>query len=276
MPESLQKSISQSAGDWSDVELTSAVQAYLGMLYAELDGVSYNKAEVSRQLREGPLAGRTKGSIEFRMQNISAALYELKMPRIAGYLPARNIGSSVKEKLIALLRLNGIDSLAAFVPTSDQNSLAQKVTSLRKRHLGRIPTGTSSPAVVTSTTTTFVRDPAVKAWVLQCAKGTCEGCDNPAPFIGQDGLPYLEVHHVMPLSSHGSDTITNAVALCPNCHRRCHFSSDRDELKLELYEKISRLILEVPGHADAETDEFIDLGYRSSSFGPGQEGLLPD
>lgn len=259
MPESLQEPIAKNASDWNDTELTSAVQAYLGMLYAELDGEYYNKAEVNRQLRKGPLAGRTKGSIEFRMQNISAALYELKMPHIAGYLPAKNIGSSIKEKLIALLHLNGIDSLAAFVPTSNQNSFEEKVTSLRKRRLGKIPGGTSKPAVVTSTTTNFVRDPAVKAWVLQTTKGTCEGCDNPAPFVTQDGLPYLEVHHVMPLSSRGSDTITNAAALCPNCHRRCHFSGDRDEFKLELYRKIPRLILEVPELTPFDTDEFIHV-----------------
>jgi 5-methylcytosine-specific restriction protein A len=260
MPESFQEPPTQIASAWSDAELTSAVQAYLSMLHAELGGENYSKAEVNRQLREGPLAGRTKASIEFRMQNISAALYELKMPLIAGYLPAKNIGSAVKEKMIALLRQNGIDSLAAFVPTGDQNSLAEKVTALRKRHLGKIPSGTSKPAVVTSTATTFVRDPAVKAWVLQTAKGTCEGCDYPAPFVGKDGLPYLEVHHVMPLSSHGTDKTTNVAALCPNCHRRCHFSADRDEFKRELYRKIPRLILEVSEPASAETDEFIHIG----------------
>jgi len=89
---------------WTDEELTSAIQAYLDMLRAELNGQPYSKAEVNRQLRMGLLSSRTKGSIEFRMQNISAALYELRMPWIAGYLPARNIGSVVKEKMVTLLR----------------------------------------------------------------------------------------------------------------------------------------------------------------------------
>lgn len=249
----------KSTNAWSDAELTSAVEAYLAMLNAELSGEEYSKAEVNRQLREGPLAGRTKASIEFRMQNISAALYELKLPHVAGYLPARNIGSAVKEKIIASLRQNGIDRLSAYVPTSDEHSLAEKVSTLRMRRLGKTPPGSSKPALVTSTTTTYVRDPAVKAWVLQAAGGVCEGCNCAAPFQGQDGLPYLEVHHVTPLSSHGSDTTTNAAALCPNCHRRCHFSKDRDEFKLELYQKIPRLILEVPEPLSAETDVFIDF-----------------
>jgi 5-methylcytosine-specific restriction protein A len=248
-----------STTSWSDEELMSAVQAYLGMLRFELKGEPYNKAEVNRQLREGPLAGRTKASVEFRMQNISAALYELKMPYITGYLPARNIGSAVKEKMVELLRQNDIDFLAAYVPTADANALSAKVSALRKQAYLKMPSGSTHPQLTVKPTSSYVRDPAVKAWVLQIADGICEGCGHHAHFIGNDGLPYLEVHHVMPLASHGSDTPTNAVALCPNCHRRCHYSHDSDEFKLRLYENIPRLKLEVPEPIDAGTYESIDV-----------------
>jgi len=247
MPESFQDPVVLSNTYWTDEELISAIRAYLDMLRAELNGESYSKAEINRQLRAGALATRTKGSIEFRMQNISAALYELKMPWIAGYLPAKNIGSAVKEKMVELLRANGVEFLEPYVPTSDHEELTSKVTSLRKQALPVRPLGSFQPTMVSEITTSYVRDPAVKAWVLQTAGGTCEGCDTAAPFVALDGLPYLEVHHVMPLSSHGSDTTTNAVALCPNCHRRCHSSIDREEFKLSLYQKIPRLIVEVPG-----------------------------
>lgn len=238
----------------------SAVQAYLLMLRLELEGEPYSKAEVNRQLRDGPLAGRTKASVEFRMQNISAALYELKMPYVAGYLPARNIGSAVKQKMVELLRQNDIEFLMAYVPTAETDALSAKVSSLRKLAFLKMPPGSKQPQLVVKTTSTFVRDPAVKAWVLKTANGTCEGCNSPAPFTGNDGLPYLEVHHVMPLASHGSDTPTNAVALCPNCHRRCHYSKDSDEFKLQLYENIPRLCLEVPEPIDDGTYESISVG----------------
>jgi len=52
--------------------------------------------------------------------------------------------------------------------------------------------------------------------------GTCELCDQPAPFTKKNGDPYLEVHHVKQLADGGEDTINNAVALCPNCHRKMH------------------------------------------------------
>lgn len=245
---------------WSDAELNSSVQAYLRMLRFELAGARYSKAEINRTLRDGPLTTRSKASVEFRMQNISAALYELKMPWVTGYPPARNIGSAVKEKMIALLRAENIDFLNAYVATSHDESFHAKVSELRRRQIGRKPFGSFRPLTETRSITTYVRDPAVKAWVLQLANGICEGCRCKAPFLGLDGLPYLEVHHVMPLACHGSDTPSNAVALCPNCHRRCHYAIDRDQFKLELYENIPRLVLEVPEPNQSETDEFIDPG----------------
>ncbi|MFX5176317.1 HNH endonuclease, partial [Acinetobacter baumannii] len=51
----------------------------------------------------------------------------------------------------------------------------------------------------------------------------CECCGSLAPFSRRrDGSPYLEVHHKRPLSKGGDDTVENAVALCPNCHRFEH------------------------------------------------------
>jgi len=70
----------------------------------------------------------------------------------------------------------------------------------------------------------FVRNPDVVAEVLQRANGYCERCQKPAPFLRRkDKTPYLEVHHTIQLADYGEDTIDNAVALCPNCHRELHF-----------------------------------------------------
>lgn len=70
----------------------------------------------------------------------------------------------------------------------------------------------------------FRRNPDVIAEVLVRANGTCEECLAPAPFIRTaNNTPYLEVHHRKMLSAGGEDTVTNAAALCPNCHRRLHF-----------------------------------------------------
>lgn len=70
----------------------------------------------------------------------------------------------------------------------------------------------------------FDRNPDVVAEVLVRANGYCEQCKEPAPFNRKsDGSPYLEVHHRKPLADNGEDTVENAIALCPNCHRRAHY-----------------------------------------------------
>lgn len=69
-----------------------------------------------------------------------------------------------------------------------------------------------------------VRDPDVVAEVLDRAGGICEECKSPAPFKRRSNqTPYLEVHHDIQLADLGPDTVENARALCPNCHRRLHF-----------------------------------------------------
>lgn len=72
----------------------------------------------------------------------------------------------------------------------------------------------------------FARNPDVVAEVLLRAAGQCEHCKQEAPFKRKKDLqPYLEVHHVIQLSKGGEDTVSNALALCPNCHRYLHFGS---------------------------------------------------
>ena len=69
----------------------------------------------------------------------------------------------------------------------------------------------------------YVRDPKVVAYVLRRSKGKCFDCKERGPFISRaTGLPYLEVHHIQTLKEGGADTVKNAVALCPNCHRKRH------------------------------------------------------
>ena len=70
----------------------------------------------------------------------------------------------------------------------------------------------------------YIRDPIVVEYVKRKANGICQDCHQPAPFINKKtGEPYLEIHHIVPLSQGGSDTIDNVIALCPNCHRKRHY-----------------------------------------------------
>lgn len=84
--------------DWSVDEVEIVVTDYLTMLDAELRGSSYNKAEHNRELRK-LLPARSRGSIEFKHQNISAALLEIGFPYVDGYKPLSNFQSLISEVL---------------------------------------------------------------------------------------------------------------------------------------------------------------------------------
>ncbi|MBX9406238.1 KAP family NTPase [Pseudomonas baetica] len=109
----------KSNSDWSDLEIEAAVDAYLSMLSREQSGQKVIKTEENRILRDGALAERTKGSVEFRMQNISTVLDEMGLPRIDGYKPAKNVGTNVKNKIRAILDKKNLVNLNTFTQHKD-------------------------------------------------------------------------------------------------------------------------------------------------------------
>lgn len=128
--------------------------------------------------------------------------------------------------------------------TADEVALETRVIAAAQKlggGLGPPPPGAQQVARKAATAGRFVRDPNVIAWVVKAAGGTCEVCDAPAPFRRADGTPFLEVHHVRPLAEGGPDTTCNAVAGCPNCHRRLHEGEDRDALRGQTIKKVARL-----------------------------------
>ena len=96
------------------------------------------------------------------------------------------------------------------------------------------PQGNKKPKKHTTTSEQYERDPRVVAYAEERANGNCELCGKPAPFATEKGRPFLEVHHIIPLSEGGEDTTENVAALCPNCHRMCHYGTNTVELKVKL------------------------------------------
>lgn len=205
-------------GDWTDEELRASVEAYRHMQGLERLGRTGFKKDVYRELANR--FARTEKSFEFRMQNISAVLALMGRGWLPGLKPAVHVGAQVAIRIEALI--NELDGVSG----SSLVATALEVRDRMRRKSPGAPEGSKSPARVQSSATTYVRDPAVKAWVLNRARGICECCRQPAPFLTFDGEPFLEVHHLRTLADLGSDTIQNAAAVCPNCHRALHFSRD--------------------------------------------------
>lgn len=132
--------------------------------------------------------------------------YVKTIPQWVGALPQTAIQEELSEELEKAVKI----------------SLASSESEREKR----LATAPKIPEVVQTISKGYRRNTDVVASVLNRASGICENCGNNAPFKrASDGSPYLEVHHKIMLSQGGEDTIENAIAICPNCHRELHFGT---------------------------------------------------
>lgn len=100
--------------DWTDYEIDLIVADYFAMRRKEFSGEPYVKIHHNRLLQEQ--TGRSKGSIEFKHQNISAVLMEMCEPWIPGYKPAKNYQRALVEGIERFLEIVGLPNLVTEQP----------------------------------------------------------------------------------------------------------------------------------------------------------------
>lgn len=194
----------------------------------------YRKATVFRKLQThtGPLRHSYHFEAEadncVLLEPISRSLEVKRAQQVKGgagryvWFAESDYGKKMKNKVQEL-----------FEQEFDKNQLNIKASQLVGK-IDRPPKGFAKPSRTMRPVVDFGRDPKVKAYVLQRAKEHCELCGTPAPFKNDEGVPFLEVHHVKRLAEGGPDVPRNAVALCPNCHREAHHGIKRDEIRKKL------------------------------------------
>lgn len=100
---------------WDRVEIRAVVRAYVAMLQKELRGERYSKSEAVRALAPS-LPARSRGSIELKLQNVSAILEESGLDWIDGYKPMSHYQSSLRDEVVEqVVTTHGIgEQLAAY------------------------------------------------------------------------------------------------------------------------------------------------------------------
>lgn len=114
-----------------------------------------------------------------------------------------------------------------WVPDTEQ---CTQIEQYAEDYITGITSGTGGRRSINSNT--FIRSYSVVKETRNRAKGICQFCNQPAPFVDKNGNPYLEVHHIIWLSRGGEDSTANAVALCPNCHKRMHILDNPEDMKI--------------------------------------------
>lgn len=221
------------SGNWSEEELKASVEAYVDMLSKYENETPFVKNKYYSDLSER--FGRTPKAFAYRMSNISHVYDLMGRKYLSGLKPAVNVGPT---------NIPIIQRLIYEVEETKLSDFEKKVTHYRLQKNLEEPSGVTEPAKKYSTTIQFSRDPKVKAWVLKEANGECENCGSKTTFMITSGEQFFEVHHLKRLADGGSDTTTNAVCLCPNCHRELHYGINQVALVEKLYIKINRLLRE--------------------------------
>jgi len=161
--------------------------------------------------------------VEFLEQAISSIeqhldYYEdLKKVNMTGQ---RGLIKDFKQLLVGYSALTPI----TIIDTALQIEVSKAMQDDDAQRRARLANASAIPKQIHVVAKAYLRNADVIAEVLKKADGSCQSCKKLAPFVRRStGTPYLEVHHRLPLSEGGEDTVENAVALCPNCHREAHF-----------------------------------------------------
>ncbi len=111
---------------WNENEIKDAIAEYFKMLEAQENGLSVNKLEVYRNLSKMHTS-RSPRAFERKFANISAILYEEKLPFVDGLLPSNNY-----QRLLRLLVLDHLDRNKPpnYIP---KEILKQKILSLYRK-----------------------------------------------------------------------------------------------------------------------------------------------
>ena len=92
----------------------------------------------------------------------------------------------------------------------------------------------------------------LERWELyMIAEKKCQKCDTPLPFND------MEAHHIKPHSEGGQTVIENGMALCGDCHREVHSSSNRQDT-----DKSNFVITPLPSWDDEEVKPSSSNQYQ--------------
>ncbi len=186
-----------------------------------------------------------------KVDTTKASYYYSKRSKKAKRLPEPRMGHSIIADWLnagdhVVIGNVGNQVFAFKLPSApssmDEKSVEKVGNAIKKTIYDRAKKAKGKPAKKRVTRDDFVRNPYVVAATIHRSNGRCEmpGCTR-GLFQKDSGAPYLEVHHVVPLAEDGDDTLANAAALCPHCHRELHSGKKRKSLRKTLATHIAKL-----------------------------------
>ena len=230
--------------DWSKDEIIAAI-----WLYEELLGQPIPKGAGSRVEQIAQKIGRAPTGLYNKLMNLRALDPRAPQAGLKGgskldeatwneffSKPSNSIDRALLDPEYSRLwaQADGIDPSHQPRIETEAKRLAEKsIEELLEIYRNR-PKNVS-PRRRSQSVASYDRDPMVVTLRKKLADNRCEvvGCTS-FTFENDAGEPFVEVHHLIPLSQTGEDTLENTVALCPTHHRFLHIGNGREELTNQL------------------------------------------
>ena len=151
----------------------------------------------------------------------------------------QDMRKAILFELVSLVSLDSAnDEPQEGATETDRESSSEFLAELRRKALAN---SAESRTPVERRALFRMRSRAIRLYVLARAAGKCEGCGASAPFVTQNGQPYLEPHHIRRLTDGGPDDPRWVAGVCPNCHRRAHYARDAAKYNEKLAEIVFQL-----------------------------------
>lgn len=158
----------------------------------------------------------------------------------------------------AVMELLGED-LDHLPSTPEESADANALAALEQKYLN------ASPEVKVRVSKSIERGP-IGGIVKKATGFKCQVCEalghNPIGFLKKNGEPYVEAHHVMPVSTKqiGTLSASNVMTVCANHHRQLHYGAIEVRINSNTFEfelagssiTIQRLVIETNSEAIAE------------------------
>ena len=159
----------------------------------------------------------------------------------------------------------GVNHFADFLGLEKFETAAEPARILTCEDIAKLDAPVQRPVQVPCVTYGWNRDRVVVEQVLKADMWQCEiGAAHKTFVARKNDQPYLEGHHLIPLSKQDQfnkslDVYANIIGLCPNCHRQHHFgkqSEIRTMLKPIYNSRAERL---ANSGINISKDEFLTL-----------------
>jgi predicted HNH restriction endonuclease len=162
------------------------------------------------------------------------SLQDFLRERLSVFQIFRPNNNNIEAKIRQQLQVLRNDGLITFLDNTGHYTLrGVDLLDSEKEEVASIDLSREEPEKREYLVETYVRK--VK-WVKQAIDKlgyNCllHNCGN--TFLREDGIPYIEVHHIIPLCKGGEDRLWNLSVLCAHHHRMAHFADVNTRLSVE-------------------------------------------